>query len=167
MNSSRNQRGKPDRPVLGSGVFVHENLRGKGLFPLMTGNNTQPKSEVGLAAKNIYPTPHRMCPCATILSNPSVRLRSLGRKELLAMRRLITLVLALFILGAGSAPAVAQAPAPQRQVQTKEQTVYITKTGKKYHRANCRYLSRSKIPVTLKDAKANGYSACSVCNPPK
>jgi micrococcal nuclease len=84
------------------------------------------------------------------------------------MRRLLTLIaLVVFMLGAGGAPVPAQQPAPQRQPQTKEQTVYITKTGKKYHRAICRYLSRSKIPTTLKDAKANGYTACSVCNPPQ
>ena len=84
------------------------------------------------------------------------------------MRRLVTLVLALFLLAGASIPVVAQAPAPrQQQPQTKEQTVYITKTGKKYHRPTCRYLSRSKISTSLKDAKANGYSACSVCKPPQ
>jgi hypothetical protein len=83
------------------------------------------------------------------------------------MRRIITLVLVLLMLGAAAAPIIAQAPATQQQPQTKEQTVYITKTGKKYHRTNCRYLSRSKIPTSLKDAKANGYTACSVCNPPR
>jgi hypothetical protein len=83
------------------------------------------------------------------------------------MRRLITLVLALFMLGAAVAPIVAQAPAPQQQTQTKEQTVYITKTGKKYHTASCRYVSKSKIPISLKDAKAKGFTACSVCKPPQ
>ena len=46
-------------------------------------------------------------------------------------------------------------------------TVYGTKTGKKYHRAGCRYLSKSRIPYSsLKVAKAL-YSPCSVCKPPK
>jgi len=49
---------------------------------------------------------------------------------------------------------------------TKGLTVYVTRTGEKYHRAGCRYLSRSQIPISLSDAKA-GYDACSVCNPPK
>ena len=83
------------------------------------------------------------------------------------MRRLITIVFALFMLGAAVAPVIAQAPAPLQQVQTKEQTVYITKTGKKYHTSSCRYLSKSKIPISLKDAKANGYTPCSVCRPPQ
>lgn len=42
--------------------------------------------------------------------------------------------------------------------------VYITRTGKKYHIENCRYLSKSKIPITLKEAIERGYSPCSVCN---
>lgn len=83
------------------------------------------------------------------------------------MRRLITFVFALFLLCAAAAPIVAQAPARQQQPQTKEQTVYVTRTGKKYHTATCRYLSRSKIPISLKDAKTQGFTACSVCNPPR
>ena len=46
-------------------------------------------------------------------------------------------------------------------------TVYITKTGKKYHRSSCSYLRRSKIPIFLKDACARGYTPCSRCSPPK
>jgi endonuclease/exonuclease/phosphatase family metal-dependent hydrolase len=45
-------------------------------------------------------------------------------------------------------------------------TVYITETGTKYHLSGCRYLSKSKIPITLREACAKGYSPCSVCNPP-
>jgi hypothetical protein len=83
------------------------------------------------------------------------------------MRRLIPLILAFLMLGAVFAVPPVQQPAPQQQSQTKEQTVYITKTGKKYHTATCRYLSKSKIPISLKDAKANGYTACSICKPPQ
>ena len=44
--------------------------------------------------------------------------------------------------------------------------VYVTETGTKYHRNGCQYLSQSKIPKTLLQAKAEGYTPCSVCNPP-
>ena len=44
-------------------------------------------------------------------------------------------------------------------------TVYITDTGKKYHRSGCRYLKDSKHAISLEKAKQNGYSPCSVCNP--
>jgi competence protein ComEC len=45
-------------------------------------------------------------------------------------------------------------------------TVYVTRTGKKYHRGGCRYLSRSKMTTTLKEAVAHGFGPCSVCKPP-
>jgi len=47
----------------------------------------------------------------------------------------------------------------------KEATVYITKTGKKYHKDGCRYLSKSKIETTKQSAIKDGYGACSVCKP--
>ena len=43
-------------------------------------------------------------------------------------------------------------------------TVYITRTGAKYHLGNCRYLKSSKIPISLEKAKQN-YTPCSVCKP--
>lgn len=45
--------------------------------------------------------------------------------------------------------------------------VYITDTGTKYHRDGCRYLAKSKIKITLKEAVERGYTPCSVCDPPK
>ena len=83
------------------------------------------------------------------------------------MRRLIPLILAFLMLGAVSAVPPFQQPAPQQQTQAKEQTVYATRTGKKYHRDTCQHLRQSKIPVSLKDAKARGLTACSVCKPPQ
>jgi micrococcal nuclease len=44
--------------------------------------------------------------------------------------------------------------------------VYITKTGKKYHRSGCSFLSKSSTPIKLDDAKARGYTPCGRCNPP-
>jgi len=59
---------------------------------------------------------------------------------------------------------VTPSPAPKHTDQ--DVTVYVTKTGAKYHRDGCRYLSKSRIPISLSDAK-NGYGPCSVCNPPQ
>lgn len=50
-----------------------------------------------------------------------------------------------------------------KQAEQKEEIVYITKTGSKYHRFGCRYLRKSSIPITLKKAKEYGYTPCSVC----
>lgn len=69
-----------------------------------------------------------------------------------------------------SSPGLARAvtppknPSPQAEKRDdKSRTVYITRTGKKYHASSCRYLSRSSIPITLSDAIRKRYSACSVC----
>ena len=83
------------------------------------------------------------------------------------MRRLLaalTLCISLLVPVALPIPAQ-QDKAAQQDPQT--QTVFVTRTGKKYHRDGCRYLATSKIPISLKDAKARGYTACKVCHPPE
>ena len=67
------------------------------------------------------------------------------------MRRLIALALIALLFIA--LPALAG------------RTVYITKTGEKYHLGSCRYLKKSKIPIDIDDAVARGYTPCSVCSP--
>ncbi|WP_302805105.1 Ada metal-binding domain-containing protein [Cloacibacillus porcorum] len=57
---------------------------------------------------------------------------------------------------------------PMHPVSASDNTiVYVTRTGSKYHRDGCGSLSRSKIEITLKDAKAEGYTPCKRCNPPR
>jgi hypothetical protein len=73
------------------------------------------------------------------------------------MRRAVTrIVAALALLVAFTATVVAQSA---------NTTVYATKTGTKYHKAGCRSLSRSQIPMTLTDASKR-YGPCSICKPP-
>ena len=45
-------------------------------------------------------------------------------------------------------------------------TVYVTRTGEKYHSNGCQYLRKSQIAISLQDAVYSGYDACSRCNPP-
>lgn len=45
-----------------------------------------------------------------------------------------------------------------------EDIVYITKTGKKYHRQGCRYLKQSKIAIEREEAQKY-YTPCKVCRP--
>jgi hypothetical protein len=61
--------------------------------------------------------------------------------------------------------AATYTPEPQRD--ERKVTVYITDTGAKYHSTSCRHLRRSKHPISLRDAKAQGYGACKVCRPPQ
>lgn len=63
---------------------------------------------------------------------------------------------------AAPAPVVASPSANNGKV-----TVYVTNNGDKYHRDGCRSLAKSKIPISLADAKAAGYTPCKVCKPPQ
>lgn len=50
--------------------------------------------------------------------------------------------------------------------QEEDPTVYITKSGKCYHRKSCIYLKKSCIEIKLSVAKKNKYKPCSKCKPP-
>ena len=45
------------------------------------------------------------------------------------------------------------------------QSVYTTKTGKKYHTATCQHLKYSKKEITFQQAIDLGYKPCSICRP--
>lgn len=68
-----------------------------------------------------------------------------------------------------SQPAASAAEEPVQQSPVSSisdsRTVYITNNGSKYHTSGCRYLRKSKIPISLSSAKAHGYTPCSVCRP--
>lgn len=65
-----------------------------------------------------------------------------------------------------ASPPVVRNLEPPALPQTQAATVYVTRTGSKYHIDGCRHLSKSKIPISLGEARQQ-YSACSVCNPPR
>lgn len=74
------------------------------------------------------------------------------------MRGLLTIASGLLILFV--------APMPMADGDDQDPTVYITKTGEKYHASGCSSLSKSRIATTLSDAVSRGYSPCSRCEPP-
>ena len=54
---------------------------------------------------------------------------------------------------------------PAAIVATKDDTVYITRTGKKFHRAGCPSLRYSAIAMKRWEAISKGYAPCKICNP--
>ena len=48
------------------------------------------------------------------------------------------------------------------QTASDDVKVYVTKTGKKYHKYECSYLRKSSIPINLKEATYK-YKPCSRC----
>ena len=63
----------------------------------------------------------------------------------------------------GSSNDSSSVPAAYSSSDDQSETVYVTNTGSKYHSAGCRYLKKSQIPMSLSEAKRQGYTACSVC----
>lgn len=64
-----------------------------------------------------------------------------------------------------SSTAVSSSETVQEASASTSYTVYITKTGEKYHRDGCRYLKKNQIAIDKNAAVAQGYTPCSVCNP--
>ena len=62
-----------------------------------------------------------------------------------------------------SRTSAAVTPPTAASSEAKSRTVYITDTGKKYHAVGCSSLRKSRIPISLKQAIARGYEACSRC----
>lgn len=84
------------------------------------------------------------------------------------MLRCLLLVAAVGVCGLGVVALANPAPGavPVGERAPKSVTVYVTKTGKKYHRDGCRYLRQSRIQIELHEAR-KVYGPCSVCKPPK
>ena len=66
----------------------------------------------------------------------------------------------------GSASVLMQTSDSTESQPLEDVTVYVTRTGKKYHLGSCSSLRRSKIEISLTEAKQQ-YGACSRCNPPR
>lgn len=68
-------------------------------------------------------------------------------------------------------PSASRPPAPTQRPSAgisgySKETVYVADNGEKYHRESCQYLSRSKRPMPLTQAKQR-HTACSKCRPPQ
>ncbi len=85
------------------------------------------------------------------------------------MRKIKALFMAMIIMSGSVVVAGENIPATQMQVtqsQSKEVKVvkaYTTKTGNKFHKANCKHLTKSKIEVNLKDTMVN-KTPCKDCH---
>lgn len=75
------------------------------------------------------------------------------------MKRAIIFVLPILLLGLFVGPEM-------RAQENNKTTVYVTKTGTKYHKEGCRYLSTSSTAMKLSEVSSK-YSPCSVCKPPQ
>ncbi len=58
-------------------------------------------------------------------------------------------------------------PVCQRQRAATSQIVYVTDSGRCYHKGWCDSLSYSKHETTVTQAQADGFRACRRCKPPE
>jgi len=80
-----------------------------------------------------------------------------------AMFRRVLVLLALLLSLAAPSLSAQTARQGHAAVQTKDCTVYVTRTGTKYHRAGCSYLRRSAIAVARSEAIKRGNTPCKRC----
>lgn len=64
----------------------------------------------------------------------------------------------------GGSSSSARAAPEAKPSAGQDDTVYVTRTGRKYHKEGCRFLSRSKIPMKRNEA-VEQYEPCGVCKP--
>ena len=91
-----------------------------------------------------------------------VRVKDTDMNELRGYSVFVALLVIVFLGCAPSSPTNEQQPRASSSTQAR--IVFVTRTGAKYHRSSCRYLSKSKIPMVLTEAKTF-YSPCKVCKP--
>lgn len=77
------------------------------------------------------------------------------------MKKALKVSLVVFLL---TVPIFAQ-EGPPKSEPVRETIVYVTKTGKSYHRGSCGSLKQSKIEIKLSDAKRRGFAPCRTCRP--
>lgn len=72
----------------------------------------------------------------------------------------------IIVTSDGNNIVIDKSPTPNtvdKDILDTTQYVYITKTGKKYHKKNCSSLKSTTISISLEDAKKS-YTPCSKCN---
>ncbi len=63
--------------------------------------------------------------------------------------------------------ALRKKPSSRPAPPAREPTIFVTRTGKKYHAQECAHLRKSSTPLALSEAKRRGYTPCAHCKPPQ
>jgi hypothetical protein len=79
------------------------------------------------------------------------------------LKRLILATALVAALFSPVSPAPETAPDSTSSHATTDCTVYITRTGHRYHRAGCRYLRHSSFAMSRSQAIAHRYTPCLIC----
>src|SRR5437867_10314011 len=78
-------------------------------------------------------------------------------------RKVVLALVAIIVLATPFTPPVLLAQQGAETEQKKDCTVYVTRTGHRYHRAGCSYLRRSQIPMLRSEAIKRRLAPCKRC----
>lgn len=83
--------------------------------------------------------------------------------------KVVRLIVCLTMLIMSSAivlnPNTAFAKQKEERITKKEEVVYATKRGKKYHKETCPFIqNRDTVSMSVKDAEAKGLKPCGRCH---
>ena len=81
------------------------------------------------------------------------------------MRQIYFIVAVLLLTVSGCGSKSDSKSTASQVLRNEEQTIFVTRTGKKYHRDGCQYLRQSKKKIEISAALNKGYTPCKVCRP--
>lgn len=161
----------PSKPVERFGKeaseFTRKQLQGERVFLVTDSNNaaTKHRDRYGRTLAYVYRERDKLDFCAELVkqgyAHAYVKYHSERGEEFLIYQREAREAKR----GLWGDDTAAAAPKEKPDQAGGEVKVYVTESGTKYHRAGCRYLSKSMRELTLADA-AKRYEPCSVCKPP-
>ena len=79
------------------------------------------------------------------------------------MLRFLYPVMLLFAIAIPAPQSVAAFPQHASTEERMECTVYVTRTGERYHKGGCTYLRHSRAPMARSEAIRRGYTPCKRC----
>jgi micrococcal nuclease len=166
----------PGKPVAGFGKeasdFTHRQLDGEKVFLVCDPNNTAHKhrDRYGRLLAYVYRERDKLDLCAELVkqgyAHAYLKYPSKRGEEFLGYQKEAREAKRGLWGDNSSAKEQAEDSGKEAGKDPKEITVYITRTGHKYHCAGCRCLAKSKIATSLVDAMEK-YEPCKVCNPPR
>ncbi len=115
-----------------------------------------PKEYQAISVETAFAEGFRSCPiCEPPISNAEQKLKDEEYQERLAQAK--------NIINSVSTPTTNTSTTYDSN--SDDRTVYITRTGAKYHMSGCDYLDNTPYKLTIAEAESKGYAPCKVCNP--
>jgi len=145
-----------------SGEFLNKVSPKYAVIEVGKGNSYgHPKADTLKRLSNLNAKVYRTDECGTIIFTSDSKTITVDKKAS-SIKENAPSVTNKIVTPKSKSKTVITSPSDNKNV-----TVYVTNSGKKYHSAECKHLNKSKISISLTDAKSQGYTPCSHCHPPQ